>query len=252
MKNLKRTHLLIVCVAVFLIISTSFCACFSSNGSSSSKKTAKTSKKTTSVTLNTGSSSNSVTATIDEELSVAIPAKSDYYFIGYYDSENGGECYINNEGISNSVWQEGFPSKLYAHWDSIDNLYYSNNYFVSETYRYGFYSKSFKYNLPTDFKNAIKGNLNRTIKVIVHFESKQKAGSFNIADCDLKLCDDQDDYGAVLSKYNFTAPSEYKNYDVTMSTSAKGLKNGYLYLIFDLGYSNTSFFLRGLSIEIKF
>ena len=74
------------------------------------------------LTLYNGEESVQYVAQYGREASVSVPQKSGYYFLGYFDAENGGTKYIDGSGRSTKKWEKSDPTALYAQWDSVSNL----------------------------------------------------------------------------------------------------------------------------------
>lgn len=247
----KKVFLIMIVVLTMLLTSCS--SIFGSNTDNDDSDDSNDVKEIT-VTLVNALGSKTVVAKCGEELIVSQPTRSGYYFVGYYDSEVGGVNYIDKTGASNSVWQEEYPTTLYAQWNSISGMNYDSEVDnADKAAEFGFYSKSYYYHLPSDFKNAINGNLNETVTVTVHFKAKESPkGIGSYAPVTIKLRDGSDDGAITLAKHTLTPPNEYQSYDLEFSTKAGNFKNGTVYVMFDLGYANTSLYLRNISISIAF
>lgn len=254
MKKIIRLSLVLVLILSLGMQLVSCIGVWDENGGSSGGGPKEPQEKTVTVTLVNALGSEDIVATCDKELKVSQPTKSGYYFVGYYDSEVGGTCYIDGLGTSNSVWQESFPKKLYAQWKSISGMSYDSEVDnADKAYEFGFYSKTYFYRLPDEFKSAIRGNLNENMNVTVHFKAKEvPKGISSYAPVTVKLRDGNDEGAITVGKTTLTPPNEYKSYDLNFSVKAGDFSNGIVYVIFDLGYANTSLYLRNISVSVSF
>lgn len=57
----------------------------------------------------------------DNNTKVEVPVKEGATFVGYYDSEVGGNCYIDSNGKRHAYYLDEFPRTLYAHFTSEGN-----------------------------------------------------------------------------------------------------------------------------------
>jgi len=56
-----------------------------------------------------------VISAIDKAL---LPAKPHYNFIGFFDTKEGGDQYVNSEGVGVRPWNVAYDTKLYAQWSN--------------------------------------------------------------------------------------------------------------------------------------
>lgn len=244
--------MIVVLMMMFSSCSLIFGSSYNSGNSYSEKPEEKV--KVT-LTLVNALSNKDIVATCGEKLTVSQPIKSGYYFTGYYDSEVGGVCYIDGLGNSNSLWQEEYPTTLYAHWESISGMSYDSEVdYVDKASEFRFYSQTFFYELPNEFKNAINGNLNESLNLIVHFKAKETPTGVleSYAPLTIKVQDSDDNGALTLAKYKFTPSNEYQSHDLNFSVKAGDFRKGIVYVVFDLGYANTRLYLRNVSISISF
>ena len=211
--------------------------------------------KTASITLVDGISEQTITVTYNEEYRTSVPNKSGFYFKGYYDSETGGDCYIGANGKSIGVWTEVFPTKLYAQYGSIEGMSWTSDVEnADEAYKFSFYSVIYDFKLPNDFQNAMKANPGKKIKVVLNFKAKQLSeGTLESPHrMNVKLQDGSDKGAMSFGKYELMAGKEYQSYTYEYTANAASFPKGILYISFDLGYANTSMYLRDISIDVSF
>ena len=210
--------------------------------------------ETTTVTFVNGMIEETVTITCDQEYSMNAPTKAGYYFKGYYDSETDGTCYIGSNGKSIGLWTTMHPTKLYAQYGSISELKWTSDVeCADEACQFGFYDVSADYKLPDEFKNAIKANPNKNLKVTLRFSAKQVPGTIGSPHrMDITLQDGTDKGAMKFGSYEIMAEKEYNSYTFDYTATASYFNKGMIHIVFDLGYANTNMYLRNISIDVSF
>ena len=250
---MKKTIRIIAFLTALIITVSALSSCFFEPNSNEGSGTQNKLTEVT-VTLINSKSSEDIIAKLNQQLVITPPTKTGCYFTGYYDNDNGGTCYINEKGTSNSVWQKDFPSTLYAQWESISGMtYHSEVGCEDDPLNFGFYDAGYVFELPANFQNAIKGNLSETLKITAHFKAKEVVGFItSYADLDVKLRDGSGKGGTTFAKQTIRPGKEYTSYNLEFTTTAEAFKKGDVYLIFDLGYANTDLYIKDISITVSF
>ena len=244
-------------IAIVLLISTIFsisaCTLFYSptkeNNKSASKKTQ------TTITVYDGDKASNFEVKYGEQAEITALTKVGYYLLGYYTEATGGEKYFDSNGKSTQIWQENMPNTFYAHWASISGMSYDSEVdCTDEAKRLRIDSTYLYYELPENFKNAIKGNLNEDLNVTVHFKAKEVLNGIlsSYAPVTIKLQDGSGDSASVCAKETLTPPNEYESYNLNFTVDAGNFKNGIVYVIFDLGKRYVHLYLKDISITTSF
>lgn len=250
MKKFKA--ILSIILVVLTIFTASSCSLFY-NPTKDSESINK--NKSTTITIYDGDKAAEFEVKYGKQAEVTTFTRQGCYLLGYYSEPEGGEKYFDLNGKSMQVWQENMPTTFYAHWASISGLTYNSEVdCTDEAEKLSFYSTSFYYKLPENFQNAINGNLNEKLNVTVHFKAKEKLSGVlsSYAPVTVRLQDGSGDSASTYAKQKLTPPKEYQSYDLNFTVDAGSFKKGVVYVIFDLGYSNTNLYLKDISITASF
>lgn len=189
MKKIIKSATLLLC-AVMLLTSLSACSIFndfSNNGGNSkdhsdtqtkakteaqteTKTEAQTesSPKTQTITVYNGDTAMTYKATFGKTAKIDVFRKSGYYFVGAYDSPNGGMKYFDCNGNSTVVWGVGNPDTYYVRYESIYNVNYVEKQRSEDPYKWdGVSEKCVSFEFSDALNQAISANLDRNVIVTV-------------------------------------------------------------------------------------
>lgn len=206
---------------------------------------------------------NPITFTVRYGVQAEITAltKSNHYLKGYFTERSDGEKYFDVNGKSTAVWQEGNPDIFYAQWGSLEDLLFTetnDGVFGGPTNALGS-NVTFYYNLVGDFGNAIRGNLDKELKIVVKFKMKVRVK--NTDKMQLITMDRNDSAREIYDRQDITELnfSNYDEYEIEFTSKAEVAKNGRIYLVFnrvggvDYSISNTPpYHIKDFSIKITF
>lgn len=153
--------------------------------------------------------------------------KPNFYLKGYYDNEIGGIKYFNSIGQLESVWQDNFPTTLYAQWGRLSELRYQDNGFSEDAVTLEYYSKM-TWTLTPEWINAAKGNLNRSIKVKISFRCKHSNSIITSNRLMFEIVDKFGQASECFSKKIFQEiTNSYKTYEFECEIPAKAITDGF-------------------------
>ncbi len=131
--------------------------------------------ETVSITLHDENYADTFSVEVGKQASITELTKQGYYSKGYYDSATGGEKYFEADGTSVSVWSKSYPTDLYVQYAPISEFCYEKTY-ITKGEEFSYYTGQ-SVSVKGEFLNAIKGNLNKNVKIEVSFsayDSKEK------------------------------------------------------------------------------
>lgn len=182
------------------------------------------------ITIYNGDEANTYTVTTGKTAVVGTVSKQGYFFKGYYSEENGGEQYFDNKGNSLVTWKKGFPTTLYAQWQSIYELEYNSKVYFEDPYdsRRG---EGYTFSIPEDFKNAIAENPSAKLKISVKLSAKYSSDhNYPVT---LKLMDMEGAESELLGEQTQPLYSNYNDYQFDFEVDAHCLKKGKFYLFWN-------------------
>ncbi|MBQ7761187.1 MAG: hypothetical protein IJ400_03945 [Clostridia bacterium] len=219
---MKTTKILAFVLAIATLL------CFAGCGMFSGSSVGGGAKQTTISTYN-GTVKTDYTVQYGKEATVDVPAKPGYYFDGFYSSEEGGDKYFDITGKSSTIWLEGLPSVFYAQWNPISELNFEEEINIEDPVTWsGYGSVSFTFTLTPEIKNAIKGNLDKNVKITYSFDLKD-ASRYSRTDMSFTLANSHSSGKEnVYSKvWDSSSATNYTHFSgETTTTARKFLKEG--------------------------
>ncbi len=118
------------------------------------------------LTLNDEDGETEKVVTYGEKATVEIPTKKGYYFVGYFDSQEGGTKYFDGNGKALLQWKKDFPIVLYAQWGDIRTLKSEITVFDNEPKDGGSSGqRTAKIRLDEEFIAALQGNFDAKLNI---------------------------------------------------------------------------------------
>ncbi len=240
-----------VLIATIMICTTSCSAMFGTEGTDNPP--AKTEPVV--LTIKGGNYEYTQEVTIGEEARVELPLKNQYFCSGLYSEENGGTKYFDSDGTSTMKWQASFPTTLYAQWEDIHSLSWTAPINFDSTAATFGWKKSVEYTLPSDFCNAIEGNLSETLLISVTFKGMDElfVGTYSetwaISISDLGL----DESGReIYATKQITTDKNYKTFTLSFEVDASCAKNGQFVIGFNRGNTFNKGCIKNLNVSVAF
>ncbi|MBO5313364.1 MAG: hypothetical protein J6B29_05300 [Clostridia bacterium] len=251
MKKLKSI------LSIIIVLST-LCSLFScgamfgqtnqdSNGNNNSVK------KTT-ISIYNGSVKTSYTVEYGKEASVAVLSKPGYYLDGYYTMETGGDMYFDMNGNSTQVWQEGLPSVFYAQWKPLSELVYSEEKRIENPKSWSGYDfPGFSFELTQEIKNAIKGNLDKRVRITYSFDLMDRSNN-TYTSMQFYLSNSLESGRENFVSTTLATQSSYQHYSNSVTTTArKFLNSGEVCMAFKKTYGYDDYYsVKNLKITFEF
>lgn len=257
MKKTAKLATLFLCV-IMIISSLTACSIVSNqpDGSGSGSGGDDPTPKTQTISVYNGDTPTTYTVTLGEVAEIDVFTKPGYYFVGAYDSAEGGTKYFDGNGNSTMVWGAGNPDIYYVRFESISGLSFSQTLRDEDPYKWangGFWTA---FTLSNEMIQAINGNLGADLNVTISFDAaceqkwqldkvyltNMKSGGIN------HICIDDKSEGQLL------ADGKYKTFSYTFTIEAKEFKAGevYLYVHNSTLVSNTKYFVKNAVLNICF
>lgn len=257
MKKTAKLATLFLCV-IMIISSLTACSIFSNqpDDSVSGGGGDNPTPKTQTISVYNGDIPTTYTVTLGEVAEIDVFTKPGYYFVGAYDSAEGGTKYFDGNGNSTMVWGAGNPDIYYVRFESISGLSFSQTLRDEDPYKWangGFWTA---FTLSNEMIQAINSNLGADLNVTISFDAaceqewqldkvyltNMKSGGIN------HICIDDKSEGQLL------ADGKYKTFSYTFTIEAKEFKAGevYLYVHNSTLVSNTKYFVKNAVLNICF
>lgn len=257
MKKTAKLATLFLCV-IMIISSLTACSIFSNQPDSSGSGGGgdNPTPKTQTISVYNGDIPTTYTVTLGEVAEIDVFTKPGYYFVGAYDSAEGGTKYFDGNGNSTMVWGAGNPDIYYVRFESISGLSFSQTLRDEDPYKWangGFWTA---FTLSNEMIQAINSNLGADLNVTISFDAaceqewqldkvyltNMKSGGIN------HICIDDKSEGQLL------ADGKYKTFSYTFTIEAKEFKAGevYLYVHNSTLVSNTKYFVKNAVLNICF
>ena len=249
---MKKTKILLeLIIAIILVLALSSCDFFS--GASSDNQI---NEKQTVIRVYNGTVGTDYTVQYGQEVKVDVPTKSGYYFDGFYTEKEGGEKYFDISGKSSMVWQKGLPTEFYAQWKPITELFFEKETRIENPKSWSGYGyPGFTFDLTPEIKNAIKGNLDKEVKVTYSFDLKDTSKN-TYSDMQFYL---SNSLGSgreeLISKVlDSTTTTIYKHYSGSTTTTArKFLNEGKICMAFKKTYGYSDYYsVKNLKVTLEF
>lgn len=245
-------------LAIILVLATlvSFASCNvlfpeEKTGDGGTKKGNKTEQ---SITVYVEGTPVSYTAVIGEVLTINIPNKQGYYFVGAYDREQDGTKYFDESGNSTMVWSDGNPTTFYARFDAIQNIHFTQVLREEDPYSWHSGELFFQFDLDNKLKNAVNANFEANMKVDVSFEATCEENNWDINDVYLT------NLKTGGEKYYFfqtadVVSSNYTKFEKSFTVKAKLVKDGVMYFHIEAPYTvwqNVDYSIKNITLSISF
>lgn len=182
--------------------------------------------------------------------------KPGYYLMGIYDQNEGGTRYFDSSGESTTVWQKTYPTTLYAQWGKIGELSKMlGAKFQEEAYEYT-WAVNLIWAIPSDFLNAVNGNLTKDITITLSFRLKEGSSTIfdtnnNISLITLKSTtgDDAETFGTkTVQSYT----GNYTEYQLEWCVPARCVKGGRVIIEFNRGNTFNETFILDAVASVAF
>lgn len=132
-------------------------------------------EKTVAITLYDGEEARSYEVTVGKQAAIGECIKHGYYSMGYYTAPEGGERYFSADGKSLSEWSESFPTVFYVQYAPIGDFSCTKSFLDNEIHTLSYYTHA-RINTVGELGNALKGNLDKTIRVKLSFIASDTSG----------------------------------------------------------------------------
>ena len=248
MKKITKLATLILSV-IMLAISMTACSLFSNqpDNSGGGGNEGVSTPNTQTITVYNGENHVTYTATLGEVAKIDVFTKPGYYFVGAYDTAEGGTKYFDSTGNSTMVWGAGNPDTYYARFASVLECSYKDTLREDG----GIW---FTFTLDEEIMSAINGNLDHKLNVNISFEAaceetwelrkayitNNKSGGTN------HICFDE----AIQLPNN----AMYKSFNYSFEIKAREFKNGnvYFYIYNSTIVSVKDYYVKNITLDIEF
>lgn len=183
------------------------------------------------VTLMDGSDSETINVTTGSYFQIEPPAKNGYLFLGYFDQENGGQKYVDENGKTLSKWKKGFPSTLYAQWKSIDTLKWeSGQQFSDSEALCSYLSATLSLPLSKEFHSALNSNPGKNVKISISYKARNHAYNDQYVFAQnnplrIYIKDSTGDGAETLASTKQEVTDSYASYNYIVSVPASSIAN---------------------------
>lgn len=230
MKTITKLATLLLCI-IMSITSLSACSIFSnqSDDSGSGDGGDNPQPKTQTISVYNGDTLTTYTVTIGEVAEIDIFTKPEHYFVGAYDSPEGGTKYFDGNGNSTMVWGVGNPDTYYVRFKSIYDLTYTAKQREEDPYKWnGVSEKYVTFTFSEELRNAVSANLDTNIVVDVSVDISCDS-SWSFKDIDLKtLKSGGETY--VLGENEQLSGGTYKTFEYSATIPTRLLRAGEIHL----------------------
>ena len=252
MKKLKSVICIMFCFLLMSSLLLIGCSSGNSDSNNNNKNNVEDVSSHVEITLHGPSGESKVIGTdIGDDINTPVEFyKSNYYLDGYYDSPEGGKQYINKEGNSLSVWQENYPTDLYAQFKAVSSdLKFEQKDLFEVPILIGASTRYYSYKLPKALVNAAKANLQLEVELNLSFRVKDH---WETADTIFVVVDSDQSSRETYFKIEFhEQPLEYEIRTISAKFPARALKNGYLWLGFGRN-NNYDGYIKDLSFSMNY
>ena len=228
---MKKLGLYVVLAILVLLAVSVFTACIFSPTSSSTNNNDDSQQeeiKTTSITIFDGEYSKEFTVKNGKQVNIDALYGRDKYLKGYYNAEEGGTRYFDSMGKSTVVWSADLPNVFYAQWGKIEEIDAQTVQYFTDTPN----TRSdtiLTIDLSPELYNAVKGNLDSTLKIDMQFSRYHSRGG-NIV---VELRDTFEEGDELFYSGKFAGNEgngSYKDYSISVDVTAECGRAGGIYI----------------------
>lgn len=253
---MKRIFNFLIVLMFVIILGLCVYGCGSNNYDDEQTKLEEKLEKNIDININVDGSINTFMVTEGQIANVTSFTKPGYYLKGVFDKNEGGVKYFDSNGESTTVWQKTYPTTLYAQWGELSELSKTLATKFSEEASYYTWSVNLAWALPSDFVNAVKGNLAENIVVTLSFRLKE--GSSTIFSTNNKTTritlksttgDDAETFGTKTAQ-SYT--NNYTDYQLEWCVPARCAKDGRIIIEFNRGNDFNETYIRDAVVTVGF
>lgn len=191
-----------------------------------------------------------------EQAIVTSFTKNGYYLAGIFDSKEGGQMYFDSDGRSLGVWQKANPTVLYTQYKPISDISKTFDIIFSDNPTSYSWSTNMTWALEGELKNAVKGNLNKTLNITLSFRIKEGNSTiFNTNNHTNNITlKDSEGGGAEFfeRKQVISTVSNYDLYTLTWNAPARCGRTGKIIIEFNRGNNFNEAWIRDLELSVSF
>lgn len=255
MKKIMKSVSVLLSI-VIIIMSITSCSIFSNQSDNDSKMNEKTEMpppQTQTITVYKGETPTNYTVTLGEVAKIDVFMEPGFYFVGAYDSEEGGTKYFDANGNSTLVWGSGNPSTYYARFDNISNVTYTQTLRDEDPYSWHSGLKYFTFEFSESLKNAIKANLDEELLVSVSF-SVTRERNWDIGNAYLTNLKTGGEKYVCFETVPLSS-SSYKEFSKTFKVKAKLVREGCMYFAIEAPITiieSVDYSIKNITLDIAF
>lgn len=178
--------------------------------------------------------------------------KVGYYLKGFYDQQEGGICYFDSLGNAISEWQENYPTKLYAQWQTIEGLAFNSDIsYVEEALDFEYAIDMFR-ELSPEFINACKGNMKAKLRIEINFRSKAQMFTQEYCMYTVSITDSNKKDRETFGEEQIVVYDEYRPYHLLMTVDARSAINKGIHCIIYRGLYGYDCYIKDFEISVTF
>jgi len=255
MKNTFRIMALILAL-ITLVTVTAACGKKNKDKDGESSQTEETGPITKEIIVYSNGMPNTYTVTVGETPSISVPAKSGCYFVGAFDSLEGGNKYFDEMGKATAPWDKNAPTTLYAQFKSVTEMTFSQVLRDEDPvlWRQGGTWLTFQMN--DQMKNAISANLDATLNIKISFAAMQARG-WDLESAYATNLKEGGEKVHIVSTAAQLSGNTYTTFEKEFQFKAKLIKDGQIHLYvageaINMVFGNNDYSVKNATINVSF
>lgn len=252
MKKLIKLATLLLGMAMLFMSATACSVVSNKANSGTTSNVSENSATTQTITVYKEETPITYTVKYGEVAQIDIFTKQGYYFVGAYDSPEGGKKYFDGNGSSTVVWGVGNPETYYARFEDISAIQFTQAQHQEDPASFLTGGLTFTFEFDQALKNAILANLDENLSVKISFDAiNSDSWQMDAYLTNLKTGGEKYD---ILNATKLDK-NQYLSFEKEFKIPARQLQNGNMYLRVETGAiinGNKYYSVKNIMFSISF